>query len=342
MTHAPVVWFVVPLRLDDPERVTGGNVYDQRVRDGLAGRGRAVRTVEVDPDAAPGALAQVPAGALALVDGLVAIGAPGEVEALAARARVVLLVHMLAASFPDAEPGRLDAERRALRCAHRVIATSAWLGDELVARGLVDSAVVSVVRPGADDAPLATGSPEGTALLCVGAVAPHKGHDTLVEALAALDRGSAWRCTIAGSTAVDPGFASRVIARAAAQGMSGRVTWAGVLDRRALDGAYDRADLLVAPSRAESYGLAVADALRRGIPVLASRVGGIPEAVGADDAAIFVPPGDPVALAGALRRWIADPALRARLSEGARCAAGARAPWSVTADAVDDVLRSAP
>lgn len=342
MTGAPVVWFVVPARLDDPSRVSGGNVYDQRVRDGLAGRGRAVRTVEVDPDAAPGVLAHVPAGALALVDGLVAIGAPGEVEALAARARVVLLVHMLAASFPDAEPGRLDAERRALRCAHRVIATSAWLRDELVVRGLVDSAVVSVARPGTDDAPLATGSPEGAALLCVGAVAPHKGHDTLVEALATLDRGSAWRCTIAGSTAVDRGFASRVIARAAEQGMSGCVTWAGVLDRRALDGAYDRADLLVAPSRAESYGLAVADALRRGIPVLASRVGGIPEAVGADDAAIFVPPGDPVALAGALRRWIADPALRARLSEGARRAAGARAPWSVTVAAVDDVLRSAP
>ena len=66
----------------------------------------------------------------------------------------------------------------------------------------------------------------------------------------------------------------------------------GVLGDQELGRAYQRADLLVAPSRAESYGMAIADALRRGIPVVASRVGGIPQTV-AGRAALLVPPDEP-------------------------------------------------
>ncbi len=64
--------------------------------------------------------------------------------------------------------------------------------------------------------------------------------------------------------------------------------------------------------------MAIADALRRGIPVIASSVGGIPQTVAPSRAAILVPPGEPRALGAALHQWMADPALRSRLSDEAR------------------------
>ena len=121
--------------------------------------------------------------------------------------------------------------------------------------------------------------PDGCAFLCVGIVAPHKGQDMLIEALAALSTDETWTCTIAGSLDTCPDYADRVAARADAAGIGDRVTMTGVLNRDELDRAYQRADLLVAPSRTESYGMAIADALRRGIPVMVSRTGGIPQTV---------------------------------------------------------------
>ena len=87
----------------------------------------------------------------------------------------------------------------------------------------------------------------------------------------------------------------------------------GALADDDLDAAYRAADLLVAPSRTESYGMAIADALARGIPVVASNVGGIPLTVSPDRAAILVPP-EPQALSRVLDRWMLDPALRRRLT----------------------------
>lgn len=336
----PIVWLVVPAGFDHPDRVSGGNVYDQRVGAGLRALGWDVRLVEVDREgfSVPDPFGELPAGGLVLVDGLVATYLPAAVGIAARRLRVVLLAHMLVAAFPDADARAIDAERRALAPAHRIIAVSVWLRDELVQRGLGTAEHTSVATPGADVAPIAEGTPTGGSLLCVGTVAPHKGQDTLIQALIELGSGAPWTCTIAGSDAVAPEFAERVAADAARAGLSDRIAWAGVLGREELDGAYDRTDVLVAPSRTESYGIAVGDALRRGIPVIASRVGGIPEAAHPADAAILVPPQDPAALALALRRWIEDPALRTRMSAAATRAAPHRREWSDTAKDVHTVL----
>jgi glycosyltransferase involved in cell wall biosynthesis len=334
----PVLWFVVPEGVDDPARVSGGNVFDLRVADGLRGLGWDVRLVESGADASsPAALATVPSDGLALVDGLVAIRAPEAIERARGRVRLALLVHMVAGAFADADVEALAAERRALACADLVLATSAWARDELVARGLVAPERVAVAPPGTDDAPLAEGTASRASLLCVGAVAPHKGQDVLVDALAAL--GPGWTCTIAGSVAVDPAFARRVADRAADLGVSDRIRWAGAVGRRELDALYDRADVLVEPSRTESFGMAVADALRRGIPVIATRVGGIPEAVDPGRAAILVSPGRPAALREALRRWMTEPGLRDALTAEARREGPHRADWSDTAVRVDRALR---
>jgi glycosyltransferase involved in cell wall biosynthesis len=333
------VWFVVPEGVGDPERVTGGNVYDQRVSAELRSLGWDVRMVETTVEATGDEWhTAIPDGGLVLVDGLAAIRAPSSIEAAAGRVRVVVLAHMAAAAFDGADPRAVDGERRALPQADRIIATSEWLRDELLGRGLAAAERVVVATPGADEAALAMGSSTGGSLLCVGVVAPHKGQDTLVAALAQLGKGPTWTCTFAGSTSTDPSFATVIATEAAAAGLARRVTWAGVLNPRELEDAYAHADLLIAPSRTESYGIAVGDALRRGIPVIASRAGGIPEAAYPQDAVILVPPGDRAALRDALHQWLHEPGLRARMSTAARHAAPSRRGWTDTARTIHSTL----
>ncbi|MES1169637.1 MAG: glycosyltransferase family 4 protein, partial [Leifsonia sp.] len=155
--------------------------------------------------------------------------------------------------------------------------------------------------------------------------------------LAALDtlRGLDWTCTIAGSCNADPAFAERVASKAATFGSRVRMT--GVLHPDALAHTYQRSGLLIAPSRTESFGMAIADAGGRALPVAAAAVGGIPEAV-AGGGALLVNPDDPSALADALRRWMTDPALRARLRSEAVQARRRVPRWSDTVAQVERVL----
>lgn len=336
MTRERIVRFIVPQGVDDPELVSGGNVYDRRVRDGLAGLGWDVSMTEAaDADAVAVALDEVPRGSTVLIDGLVAGWAPSAIEAAAAQSRVIVLAHMVMTAFPDPDPEAADSERRALGQATRVIATSEWTASELILLGIVDEDRVSVAVPGAVDGPVSRGRSGG--LLCVGAVAPHKGQDILLDALGRV-RDLDWTCTVAGSRTADPDFARRIATSAAPFGA--RIQMPGVLHDEALQAAYQCAGVLVAPSRAESFGMAIADARRRGLPVIAAAVGGIPEAV-AGGGALLVKTDDPAALATALEQWMTDPTLRARLrSEAAE--ARARSPrWSDTVERIDRVLAAA-
>jgi hypothetical protein len=336
VTQERVARFVVPTGVGDPDRVSGGNVYDRRLRDGLVGLGWTVPMVRAaDGDEVATALDRLPRHGTALVDGLVAAWNPDAIEAAARRVRVVVLAHMVAGAFDGADDESLDRERRSLGHATRVIATSSWTAAELVRRGIVDERRLAVAVPGSVGGPLARGAAGDW--LCVGAVAAHKGQDLLLDALEEL-RDSRWACTFAGSHRVDPGFAERAAARAAALGPRVRMT--GVLHRAALARAYRSSGLLVAPSRTESFGMAIADAQRRGLPVIAAAVGGIPEAV-SGGGALLVEPDDAGALAAALRRWMTDGALRARLRAEA-LAARRRAPrWTETAARVDRLLEAA-
>jgi glycosyltransferase involved in cell wall biosynthesis len=121
-----------------------------------------------------------------------------------------------------------------------------------------------------------------------------------------------------------------------------RIRFAGPLTGTDLDGAYAAADLLVLASHAETYGMVVTEALARGIPVLATDVGGLPEALGhAPDGSrpgLLVRPGDPAALAAALRRWLTDAGLRDRLRRSALGRRDTLTGWAVTAEVVSGVL----
>jgi glycosyltransferase involved in cell wall biosynthesis len=353
----PVVHMVVPDWIDDPTRPSGGNTYDRRVVTGLAARGLDVRLHSVagdwpSPTAADlGHLATVLDGiadaATILIDGLIGCAAPSVLVPRSGRLGPVVLVHLplgldLQPATGEAGPGvRADAERSVLIAASAVITTSQWTSEWLLDRYELDATRIDVGLPGVDPAEPATPDPGGLRLLCVGAVTPIKGHDVLLTALAGL-RDRPWHLTCVGSRMPAPEFAARVRSLAAEAGIADRIRWSGPLTGRQLTDAYAAADVLLLPSRMETYGLVATEALARGLPVLGSAVGGLPEALGAaaDGArpGLLVPAGDPAALGAAIRRWLTEPALRRELRSAAATRRGHLRTWAATAEDVAAAL----
>ncbi|WP_254431508.1 glycosyltransferase family 4 protein [Agromyces sp. Marseille-P2726] len=341
------VHFIVPEGIDDDVRVSGGNVYDRRLAEALRARGLLVRVIPVASgnvaDAAR-VMSALPREGLVLIDGLVAVAASEALEANSARLRIVVLAHMVASALPGplGEAETAGREREALRAARRVIATSEWTRAELVARGLAEPDRTAVARPGADPAPAATGSESGGHLVCVGAVTPHKGQDVLVRALAGLTDLPDWTCTIVGSLDADHDFAMEMLAAIGSTGLGERVKVTGVRTGRRLADVYRAADLVVASSRVESYGMVIAEALARGIPVVAANVGGVPEAIAGNAAGILIPPDDPVALRAVLRRWLEDREWRAGLASTALRSRRVTRTWDDAAAIAAGVLSEVP
>jgi glycosyltransferase involved in cell wall biosynthesis len=348
----PELEFVLP---GDPETRTGGYEYDRRIVAGLRALGWTVNVHALPGDwPAPSAadraeaarrFAALPDGARVVVDGL-AFGALPEVAAAqAARLRLVALVHHPLAEETGLEPAvarRLGAsERAALAAARRVVVTSAPTAVRLAACGVEPGRCV-VIEPGTDVTPMARGS--GGAgppqLLVVATLTPRKGHALLIDALAGLtDR--AWRLECVGSDQRDPATAAALRAQIEARGLADRVALCGEAGPDALAAAYDRADLFVWPSLYEGYGMALAEALARGLPVVATQVGATAALVG-EDAGLQVPPGDATALRGALARWLDEPDLRRQLAAGAGRARARLPRWDQACVGFAQVLEALP
>ncbi len=266
------------------------------------------------------ALASLTDGTLVLADGL-AFGAMAlEAEREHDRLRFVALVHHPLATETGLtrEQARLlfESERRALACARGVVVTSRATVGSVEPYG-VPSHRIAVIEPGTDPKPVARGSSaEAVRLLCVASLSPRKGYETLIDALAGLT-DERWTLTSIGSTERDPAAARQILAKVAAAGLGARVFFPGECGEAEVDDYYDRSDVFVLPTLHEGYGMAVAEALAHGLPVVSTPTGAIGDLVGAR-AGILVAPGDVVALADTLRRVISDGTLRGRLAEGAR------------------------
>ena len=246
------LYAVLPNDIDDAATPSGGNRYDRRVLTGLVALGWSVREIGV-PGAWPtptdgelaglaAALASVPDGGIVLVDGLVGSAAAEVLVPAAARLRLVLLVHL-----PLDTPG----EAAVLAAARAVVTTSPCTRLPVPAQ---------VATPGVDPAPLATPTPTGDRLLCVAAIAAHKGQDRLSAALAAVPEP--FTCTYVGSLTREPDFVAALRPR-----LDPRIRLAGVLAGPDLAAAYGRADLLVSASRGETYAIARQESTVR-VPVV--------------------------------------------------------------------------
>ena len=343
------VHVVLPEGIDDPARPSGGNGYDRRLCGELPALGWDVRGLVVGgawprPDAAAlsrlaHAVGAVPDGGLVLLDGLIASAGGAVLVPESARLRLVVLVHM---PFGDVAVAA-DAECAVLTHVRAVVTTSAWTRERLLDRYRLPPERVHVARPGADRGAAAPGTPGGGRLLCVGAVLPHKGQDLLLDSL----RGIAslpWRCTVVGPLDRDPPFVERLRRQVADSGLADRIRFTGPRAGGELPRHYREADVLVQPSRLESYGMVVTEALGVGLPVVAAAVGGVPEALGSTadgPPGLLVPPDDADALGAALGSWLRDAGLRERLRRAARRRREALEGWEATARRVSTVLIAA-
>jgi glycosyltransferase involved in cell wall biosynthesis len=348
------VHVVVPEGIDDPLRRSGGNVYDRHLCDGLAAAGWSVSRHEVpgfwptDPPvptsgraSLAGVLTALDDDAVVLLDGLVASSAPEVLVPQASRLRLVVLVHLPLGVATEGVEALRQSESAVLSASAAVVTTSTWTRNWLLQTYGLPTAQVQVAEPGVEPAAPVAGSPQGRELLCVAAVAPHKGHDTLLAALAAV-ADLPWRCVCVGSLTRAVGFVDALDRDAAARGLSDRFVLAGHSNSADMARGSERADVLVLASRTETYGMVVTEALAHGLPVVATEVGGVPDALGYDAEGrrpgLLVPADDATALAAALRRWLEDGDVRHRLRHSARQRRELLPTWADTSAQVSRVL----
>jgi glycosyltransferase involved in cell wall biosynthesis len=334
--------FAVPGDLAAP---TGGYNYDRRMiaelgdlgwqvdlldfGEGFPCPGEAMRT------AARTRLLAVPAGRTIVVDGLALGVLPETASQLAGRNPLLALVHHPLAlewglSVEQADALRIS-ERAALAAVQGVVVTSAATARLVASDYGVPVERITVARPGSEPAPLARGSQDGVMrLLSVGAVVPRKGFGVLIAALAMLGDLS-WRLTIAGDLTRDRNAAAQLDADIARHALGDRIETPGAVSARRLAALYAEADVFVLASRFEGYGMAYAEAIAHGLPIIGSNAGAIPETV-PPAAGLLVAPGDIPALAQALRRVIGDAELRWRMANAARSAAPQLPTWRQSAE----------
>jgi glycosyltransferase involved in cell wall biosynthesis len=328
--------------------LTGGSIYDRRIVEGLRSQGWGITVRELDssfPEPTAGALvdaasalAVLPDREVVVIDGLAFGAMPQVLEIHAARLKLVALVHMpLAQQYGLDEVAvrcRQSDEARALRCARAVVATGRSTVLALAELGQA-APKVTLVEPGCDPAPLASGSGRGVPrLLCVAAVVPGKGHAGLLRSLATIQADWALMCV--GSLSHDPATAADLLRLAKTLSLEGRVAFAGELDGDSLAAAYDGADVFVLNTLRETFGMAVSEAIARGLPVISTRTGAIPEIVGSGG--VLIDPGDGRALAAALSAAVSDAAVRARWRDGAIGARARLGTWKAAVAKMADVI----
>jgi glycosyltransferase involved in cell wall biosynthesis len=339
--------FAVPGDINLP---TGGYAYDRRVLVLLPACGVTVRQLQLpasypaptalDLDATAAAFADVPAANILLVDGLAYGAMPAHVIDRA-RAPIVALVHhplCLEAGLSKPRQDELFAlEKAALAKARRTITTSRATADTLVQDFAVPRDRITVAEPGTERAARVTTSNTTPHLVAVGSVVPRKAFDLLVRALGRLKHLD-WRLTIAGPTDRSASATRDLDSAIVATGLAPRITIAGPLSESQLTVLYTTADLFVMSSLYEGYGMVLAEAMARGLPIVCTTGGAAADTV-PDAAGLKVAPGDEAAFADAIGKVLRDTGLRRRMADAAWSAAQSLPRWEDTAAKIATVIK---
>lgn len=342
------VAFAIP---GDLETLTGGYAYDRRIITELRQLGWQVDVLGLgDGFPMPGqeqlavamrrlttALADRPI----VIDGLALGVLPDAAATLRQTRPLVALVHHPLACETGLTPATAErlreSERAALAAVHRVVVTSEATAELLIESFSVPRKQLDVIPPGTDPVPQAAGSgSDQLRLLSVGAIVPRKGFDVLVEALSTLT-DLPWQLTIVGDRDRDPGSVERLEALIARHGLERRIECPGVVSTERLGALYASADLFVLASHFEGYGMAYAEAIACGLPIIGTTGGAIAQTVPAS-ASRLVPPGDVAALAQAMHDVMANADRRHALAAGARAAAAKLPSWAHSGQAFARLL----
>lgn len=339
------LYFAIP---GDINTLTGGYAYDRRLITELHSLGHKIKHLQLssqfplpDSDALADAAAQfagLPDHALVIADGL----AYGVMETIAeqhaARLNIVALCHhplMLEAGLTTAQVQQLFlSEQRALNAAKAVIVTSRMTGRILAEQFTIPAEKITVALPGTDPQTFALCVGNPPVLLTLATLTRRKAHDLLIDALANI-KHLEWTARFVGGTDFDPAWTTQMKNKVACYGLEERILFIGKVADSANE--YRTADLFVLPSLFEGYGMAFAEALGFGLPVVAARAGAVPGVV-PDTAGILVAPHDSIALADALQQLLTDVSLRRTLQTGAQAAARKLPSWRDTAFAVAQLI----
>ncbi len=278
-------------------------------------------------DSARTAWNRLPTNTKPLIDGLALPAFEGFEDVLDAHATVGLIHHPVSmeTGLSHADEAMLAAiEHRLFRSLRRLIVTSETTAATLSTRFQLSSDNIRVIVPGTDDAPRSPGS-NGCELLSIGTLVPRKGHDVLLRAMAAL-ADLAWQMTIVGSPDRDPAHARGLLALAENLNIDHRVRFAGELVGDALDAVWRGADIFALATYYEGYGMVIAEALKRGLPVVVTD-GGAAGTLITQGAGCVSPIGDAELLAHALRPLISDGSKRRDMARGAWQAGQSLPSW---------------
>ena len=342
--------------LGDPTQLSGGYLYHQRMAAAAPTHGAQLGFVSIPRRAFPLALAASrtllrrlgPTDAV-LIDSIVAALAAPWLRRLGRTTPVVAVVHQEPGGV-DAAPWRSAIQRRLDLSAYRrvttIIVVSDFLANELRIQR-IDGSRITVVPPGRDAAQQQPVVPAGdlragraVAAICVSNWTRNKGVHWLLEATAVLNPATV-TLHLVGDTAVDPTYSRAIRARIARDDLRKRVVVHGRVPPAQVAGMLDAADLMVHPSRHESYGGACAEAMAAGLPVIASRVDNLPYLIRDGIDGILVPPGDVPRLAAAIAVVANDAARRNQMGASARSRAMAWPTWNQSADRFYQTIRQA-
>ncbi|MEB2319134.1 MAG: glycosyltransferase family 4 protein [Pseudomonadota bacterium] len=290
---------------------SGGDLYDRwMLREGQA-RGFPLQGVPCGDGALPSGRWDLLVWDGLLLDRLARI----------ADERMALLLHYLPSLDPALDRRRraalAAAERRALARADFIIATGGPVAEAAGASApgtpvfLCEPGVAEVFSRQRASSPGRRARPQGVPqLLTVAHLLPPKGHGLLLDALAQA-RDLPWHWHVVGDDIRSPATARELRERAAVHGLAQRITWHGALGQEAVAALMAGSDLFVFPSTFEAYGMAMAEAVAAGLPVLAHRVGAAEQLVRHEATGCLVDVGDRDGFAAHLRQLLGDPGLRA-------------------------------
>ncbi|MGI4945294.1 MAG: glycosyltransferase family 4 protein [Janthinobacterium lividum] len=326
----------IAFALPRPDPTQGGSstLYADRMATNLRELGHEVSVTQDDNPA-------FPPGAVPVVDGMLLPAMGPRLDELVRRDAVALVFHPTARAGrnPAARPAVQAAEKAILPALRRVVATSGEVAARLVDEFGAAPGALHTVAPGMDLLPRSPGNTGGACrILSVGVLTPRKGHDLLLRALARLGDLD-WTLDIAGADGRDPAHAGALADIVGNLGLQSRVTLHRTPDPAALDALWRAADIFALPSRWEGYPAAVAEALRRGLPLLIG-AGGAAAAMAPAAASLACALDDEPTMSKCLRRLVYDRALRTDMA-AASWAAGQELPgWPEQASQLDTVLRS--